>query len=250
MVPRSEVTPPKVIQWEQFQQVFARGFKQGEQVAIVGPNGSGKSVLAFELCVIAGQRTGKDGRPSRVIILGIKPRDDTLAAMVPRGWPIIKEWPPAYGQEHCIVWPRGGPPSSAAARHRKVFAPLLDTIYAEGGQTVCLDEEAYFERNQPAGLGLSPMMEQFWMVSRAMKLSLIATTQRPRNVTRAMWSEPAWVIIFHVEDLDDLKRVAELSGRRYDVMAAAQKLGGHEFLCVRRQRNGSRDLYVSKVEAG
>jgi hypothetical protein len=43
--------------------------------------------------------------------------------------------------------------------------------------------------------------------------------------------------------------VAELSGRRYDVMSAANRLGGHEFLCIRRQRNGTRTLYVSRVEA-
>jgi hypothetical protein len=64
-----------------------------------------------------------------------------------------------------------------------------------------------------------------------------------------MWSEPAWLIIFHIEDLRDLKVVAEASGRYYDIMRIVPQLGGHEFLCIRRQRKGDRDLYVSKVEA-
>lgn len=245
------IAQPKVLPWEQFQAMFSSAHSQGEHVAIVGPTGSGKSVLGLELCKIVGAKPGKDKRPSRVVVLSIKPRDDTIRRILPeKEWPIIKQWPPGYGQEHVIVWPRGGPPSGAAKRHRAVFLPLLDTIYREGGQTVCIDEAAYFERPLPAGLGMASTMEQFWTTARSVKLTLIAGTQRPRHVTRSMWSEPSWVMIFHLEDLDDLKRVAELSGRKMDVLYLAVKLGGHEFLCVRRQRGGQSELYVSRVDMG
>lgn len=232
--------------------MFLRAHKQGEHVSIIGPNGTGKTQLGLELCKLIGTRTGRDGRPSRVVILNFKPRDDTVSAMQTKDeWQTVKEWPPSYGQEHCIVWPRGGPPSKAARRHRAVFVPLLDTIYAEGGQTVYIPEAAYFERPQPAGLGMQGTMEQFWSTARSLKLTVISDTQRPRQVTRLMWSEPAWLFIFHVDDRDDLKRVAEMSGNELAVWNIVPNLGGHEFLCVRRQRaqgREQRELYVSRVD--
>jgi hypothetical protein len=128
-----------------------------------------------------------------------------------------------------------------------VYHPLLDRIYSEGGQTVYIDEAAYFERSLPNGLGLGGTMEEYWSAARSSKLTLIAGTQRPRHVTRSMWSEPSWVFVFPPDDIDDLKRVAELSGRKAEVMESAERLDGHEFLCIRRQRGGKRELYVSRV---
>lgn len=255
---RVEVAPPAkpdVVTWEHFKETFARTHKQGEHISIVGPTGSGKTLLGLELIKIIGARTSKDGLPSRVVVLVYKPRDDTMDRLrqgLPKKskeWTVIKKWPPSYGQEHAVVWPKGGPPSGAAARHRAVFLPLLDTIYAEGGQTIYIGEAAYFERPLPSGLGMSGTLEQFWSTARSLKLTVVADTQRPRHVSRLMWSEPAWIFIFALEDDDDLRRVAELSGRKRDVFYITKKLGGHEFLCIRRQRNGKRALYVSKVDA-
>src|SRR5215472_980324 len=199
--------------------MFATAHKQGEHIAAVGPNGTGKTLLCLELCKIIGAKRAKDGRPSRVVVLQYKPRDDTLRQILPeKEWPIIKKWPPAYGQEHSIVWPKGGPPSTAAKRQRVVFLPLLDTIYAEGGQTVYIPGAAYFERPLPNGLGMSGTMEQFWSTARSLKLTVVSDTQRPRQVTRLMWTEPAWLMIFAVDDWEDIKRVAELSGFRREVL--------------------------------
>lgn len=235
-----------VLPWEQFAELFKREHRQGEHVAIVGQTGAGKSVLGLSLCKIVGSRMGKDRRPARVVVLATKPRDDTVKSL---GWPVVKKWPPSYGQEHCIVWPRGGDPDTMAARQRRVFRPLLNVIFQEGGQTVCIDEAGYFEDSLPDGLGLGSTMKQYWTAARSNKITLIAGTQRPRHVTRSMWSEPSWVFIFPPDDEDDLKRVAELSGARDAVMELTPRLGGHEFLVVRRQRAYEKQLYVSKVTA-
>ena len=241
---------PTVLQWDLFSAMFFDAHKQGEHIAIVGPNGTGKTLLGLELCKMIGAHPGKDRRPSRVVVLQYKPRDDTLRQILPEDeWPIIKKWPPAFGQEHCIVWPRGGPPSTAAKRQRAIFLPLLDTIYSEGGQTVYIPEAAYFERPLPAGLGMAGTMEQFWSTARSLKLTVVSDTQRPRQVTRLMWTEPAWVFVFPLDDDDDIRRIAELTGRRREVWNCVPRLGEHEFLCVRRQRHaGAREIYVSRVD--
>lgn len=241
---------PVVLQWPQFQAMFMKAHKQGEHVSIVGPTGSGKSVLELEIAKLAGARKTSGGRPSRVVVLGVKPADDTLMRLHKDGWPIIKTWPPSYGQEHCIVWPRSRnwPASKQAEMQRKIFEPLLDEIYTEGGQAVCIDEAAFFERDRPKGLGLGSTMENFWSNSRSNNTTLIAATQRPRHVTLLMWSEPSWVIIFKPKDLRDLETVGKASGHYWEVMTIVRQLGGFEFVCVRRQNDGSNEIYVSKVE--
>lgn len=245
-------SPPNVVYWDDFQDLFAESHRQGEHVAIVGPNGSGKTMMGLELCKIIGARRQRvNGRPSPVCVLQYKPRDDTLRMVLPEeSWPVIKKWPPKYGEEHCIVWPRGGPPSTAASRQRAVFAPLLDKIYVEGGQTVYIPEAAYFERAQPAGLSLSGTMEQFWSTARSNKLTVISDTQRPRKVTLLMWTEPAWVIIYQLDHRDDVKHVADLVGTDFGttIWTYLPRLGTHECLVIRRQRHPKvREVYVTRV---
>lgn len=244
-----EMTPtqPTVLEWDAFQEMFFTAHKQGEHVAIVGPNGSGKTMFGLGVCKVIGSRLGKDRRPSRVCVLQYKPRDDTLQVMIP-DWPVIKKWPPKYGEEHCIVWPRGFSASQAASRQRQVFAPLLDKMYDEGGQTVYIPEAAYFERAIPNGLGLSGTMEQFWGTARSLKLTVVSDTQRPRNVTLLMWTEPAWLVIYKLDSEDDLKHVARLSGCAVDVYNVVPQLGEHECMVIRRQRHaGERAVYVTRV---
>lgn len=238
---RVEVAAPVVLPWGSFQELFARNHRQGEHVAIVGATGGGKSTLGLELAKIIAKRRATSGRPVSVVILATKPRDDTLTRL---GWPVVKEWPPKYGQEACIVWPKARRPSTAAAELRSVYKPLLDTIYHEGAQTVVIDEAADFEED----MRLKPTMRRYWRTGRSLKLTLIAGTQRPVAVDRNMWAAPSWIMIFTPEDEDDLKRVAELSGRKREVLEIVPQLGGHEFLVVRRQRDGQRGLYVSRVE--
>lgn len=241
---------PNVLYWDDFQLMFLTAHKQGEHVSLVGPTGSGKSTTGVELCKLVGTRKTKDKRPSRVTILADKPRDDTLAALIAQGdFKVIKKWPPAYGEEHCIVWPRSGPPSGMAQRQRNVFLPVLDSIYTEGGQYVYIDEAAYFEEPLPSGIGAKATMGQFWRAARSNKITLIAGTQRPRNVTRLMWSEPSWVFIFPPDDDDDLKRIAEASGKKIEVWEVVPQLGDFEFMCIRRQRGQRHSIYVSKVQA-
>jgi energy-coupling factor transporter ATP-binding protein EcfA2 len=239
MVTPASPRSPDRLAWRDLAALFYREHEQGEHVATVGPTGSGKSTLVLELAKIRARRAG-----SHVVILATKKRDRTLAAL---GWPRISRWPPDYGQRHVLVWPDYGDPQTVGYRQAKVFGPLLRAIFDEGGWTVVIDEEAYFETKPPDGLGLRSVIGRYWSEARSNDLTLIAGTQRPRHVVRSMWSEPKWVFIFRPDDEDDLKRVAQLSGAKTEVLAIVPQLDDYEFLLVRR-RGKQRDLIISKVE--
>lgn len=238
--------PPRV-PWAEVCDYFYRKHQLGEHVAIEGPTGSGKSVLALLLLEARGKRGATDGRPTRITVLAVKPRDQTLSLLP---WPRLTstdEWG-RYGNEQVILWPRYGDANTAAARQSAFFEPVLRHIMAEGRQIVYIDEAAYFEEAKPNGLGLASLLNQFWYMSRGNKVSLMAATQRPRRVSRSMWSEPYWLFIFRPEDEDDLKRVAQLSGSKELVLNIVPTLETHEFLMLRRRP--VREAIVSQVDLG
>jgi energy-coupling factor transporter ATP-binding protein EcfA2 len=235
---------PDAASWDEVRTTFHDEHKQGDHVAVVGPTDSGKSTLLFEFAKLRAQRVASDGRPSRVTVLGTKPRDRTLDGL---GWPRIRSWPPGYGQEHVMVWPPYGDPATVVDRHRRVFGPLLRTIFKEGGQTVVIDEVAYFCDPPPDGLGLGSLVNKYFGVARSNDLSAFGGTTRPTHVPRSMWSEPKWLAIFAIYDHDDLRRLVEIGGNTKAIVETVRGLDEHEFLLIRR-RGGRMEFYVSKVE--
>ncbi len=240
-----DAAPIEDLAWDDFTLLFRQRHKQGEHVAIVGPNGSGKSILGLELCKLRARRRTTGNHPASVVVLATKRRDSTLDRL---GWPVLREWPPSVTEPNVIVWPRPKELERRAQIQRRVMLHVLNKIEDEGGHTVYIDEAAYFETDLPKGLGLSTTMDTLWRESRSNGITLIATTQRPRHVSVSMWSEPAWLIAFRVDDLNDQKRVAEMSGERYAMLDAVDELRGHQFICVHRPRAGERRLFRSMVE--
>ena len=235
---------PDRVPWRDVATMFEKEHRQGQHVGVVGPNGSGKSVLLVEFSKIRAAKKVNDGNPSRVTYLATKPRDPTLDAL---GWPVIKKWPPGYGQWHTIVWPPYGDPETVVARQRNVFRPLLRQIFVEGKQTVTIDELLRFTERKPNGMDLGPVINQFLIEARSNEGSLFAGTQRPRNVVRSFWSEPVWFGIFRIHDYDDLRRVHEIGGKSEGLDVTVSELDDFEFVLIRR-RGSKRDLYISKVE--
>src|ERR1700757_2783367 len=133
----------QVMRWEQFGDMFAASWRQGEHVSFVGPTGSGKSVCALQMLNLVAQRKDKNGMPLSAVVLGLKPRDETLSRFIrATDFEVIKQWPPAFGEEHSVVWPKGFKASDKAKRQRLIFEPLLDIIYQEGGQIIEISEAA------------------------------------------------------------------------------------------------------------
>lgn len=249
---RPEVEEVPRVEWEELRDYFAREHELGEHVAAAGATGEGKTTTLLALLEARGERTTVQGRPVSITAFEVKRRDATMSRMLARGWHRVtklSEWPPAYGEEHSVVWPPAGDVGSRAGRMRGIFEPILNEIDASGNQIVFIDEAAYFERPRPNGLGLARYLEEYWGGARSNGISLVAGTQRPVRVSRSMWSEPSWLLIFALEDEDDVKVVASRArGFKDEILAAAPTLEEHEFMLIRRRPRSKRFVVISKAE--
>jgi len=211
------------------------GRVEAEHISIVGPSGSGKS--KFGTYVVSKRA---EMRGSHVMVIATKPADRTLKGM---GFSITRKWPPEYGKhEQFILWPKDTKNAyeSRQGQAQEIYTALTDIWQENANTIVVFDEIAYVEQE----LGLKTIIERYWREGRSIGISLVATTQRPRNVTRYMWSEPSWVVAFRPDDEDEAKRVAEIIGGRRTYTQPLLELKRHEFILINRRE---REAYVSKL---
>jgi hypothetical protein len=227
--------PLKTIPWRELEPQFLEewgrpnGRVEAEHIAVLGPTRSGKS---FFTTYVVKKRA--EMRGSNVMVIATKPADKTLKDM---HWPIVRKWPPEFGKhEQFILWPQA-PRGAFEARkiQQEQIYEALNAIWHENSNTIVVfDEIAYVEQE----LKLKVLIDRYWREGSALGISVLATTQRPRNVTRYMWSEPAWVAAFRPDDEDEAKRVAEIIGGRRAFTQELLSLKRHEFILInRRERN-------------
>ncbi len=210
-----------------------QGRVEAEHVAIVGPTGSGKSTVQAQ--ILLGRA---DLRDTATVVVATKPADRTLTRM---GWPIIRAWPPKFGQDQVILWPTSPNPSEQAETLRPVIKDALEQMWTpDSNRIVAFDEIAYVEQE----LRLRTTMTTYYREARALGISLVATTQRPYHVSRYLWSEAQWIIAFRFNDRLDMKRVAEIMGGGNEWLPVLGNLRPHEFVLLRR---GTGEAVISKV---
>lgn len=230
-IPWRELEPEILDQWG-----WPSGRWQPEHMAVLGPTGSGKSHFASYLL---DQRVKRSG--AHAIIVATKPADSTVYRMVKKGWTLRRTWPPEYGQNQVIFWPTSGKPSDGTARQRRAIFTMLDELWKPDANVIVqFDEIAYIESE----LRLQPLITKYWRESRALGITMMAMTQRPRFVSRYMLSEPAWSVAFGSSDEDDAGRVAEVIGGRKHYKPVLMNLEPREFLIVRRR---TREAYISRL---
>jgi energy-coupling factor transporter ATP-binding protein EcfA2 len=222
------------VPWPLFRDAFIEEWQQGEHVAILAPTGGGKSVLGTALVKARAKR-----REAEVVVLGTKPKDKTLTQV---GWPIVERWEDReYGQKQLILWPPYGDPETAAERQRAVFKPVLKQLFMEGSRTLYVDEIRDVERR----LNLTELIEEYWFMARSNDITFVAGTQRPRWVSRSMFSEPSWLFLFRFHDIDDMRRIGEIGGETRTIERIVSKLPKYHFLCIKRD---DMSLVISKVD--
>lgn len=202
MDPTAPPLPAAVTPWDQFYAYLAGEWRQGEHVAVVGPTGRGKTTLILAIAPIR----------KWVTLVATKPRDRTIEGLRRRGWVKVSQWPPpvdAQGRapRRVILWPpmRG---RHDVARQAAVIRTALDRIFVARSWCVILDDLQYLMDE----LRLVPDVKVFLNMARALDLSLVLSTQRPRHVPVAVWNQATHLFIYGTNDHDDLRRLGGLGG--------------------------------------
>ena len=236
--------PPRVA-WEElgpdFLEAWGRphGKWQPEHVEILGPTGSGKSF--FEKHILL-ERVRL--RNSAVVILLTKPADKTILAM---DWPVVTSWPPSEwnSKNRQVIYhaKSHGLNKAATQRQAQQVEDLLDKLWHPDANVIlAVDEIAYVEQE----LGLRTHMTTYFREARTLGITIVASTQRPAGVSRAVHSETAWVAAFAPKDEDDAERMAQILGDKKHYREVLMDLDREkrEFVLV---HNLSREAYISHI---
>jgi hypothetical protein len=212
--------------------------RQPEHIEILGQNGSGKSFFVVTILKARAKMRG-----SSIVAVVTKPDDETLTGM---GWPVIDSWPPEYGKNCVIYWPKSKGISKAGREQQKAkILDLLNKLWVPKSNIIIyFDEIAYICRD----LGLNLEAEKYLREGRALGITVVATTQRPQGVTRYMHSESQWTICFAPKDDADAERMAEVLGskRLYVPILRMLDQTKYEFLIV---HNLTGQMYISWIDA-
>lgn len=178
-----------------------------EHLEILGPTGSGKSY--FEATILK-ERARLRG--SHIVVIATKPADATISAL---GWPIVDSWPPNQWRKESaqvVFWARSSSPDERGTEtQRAKVNELLHKLWKpESNIIVAFDEIAYVEQD----LGLRSMITRYFREGRTLGITIVASTQRPQNVSRYMHSESSWAVFFAPKDEEDAERMAQVAGSK------------------------------------
>lgn len=139
------------------------------------------------------------------VIFAPKPADKTLDGLTKKGWTIAREWPPPPEARRVILWPKFSSLDDTA-RQAEVFGSALEQIFRVGGWCCAVDDLPYMCDE----LQLRRRLVTLYHQARALHVSLVGGTQRPRGVPLQALNQATHLFLYRTADRDDLKRVAEL----------------------------------------
>jgi hypothetical protein len=233
MDPTAPPLPVATVPWDQFYAYLSREWQPGEHVAVVGPTGRGKTTLILALAPLR----------KWVMYVATKPQDETIERLPRQGWRKIKAWPPPPGARRVILWPpmRG---RADVARQARAIRHALDRVFVVRAWAVVLDDLQYLMED----LHLVSDVKMFLNMARSLKVTLILSTQRPRHVPVAVWTQCTHLFIYGTRDHDDLRRLGGLGGLDDKaIRQAVAELDRHSVLYV-NLRTGH--LAVTKAPKG
>jgi len=190
------VALPSRIGWTDFlEDTF--DWRQGEHVTLLGHTGSGKTTLARHIIQ----------KRSHKLIFATKPRDPNIEVFKRDGFYLSRVWPvdPRI-KRNVLFWPKIERTTDIAAQ-ADAIANCLQSVYRTGGWCLYFDEVRYVTDT----LGLQRPLEVIWLQGRALKLSILAGTQRPAWIPREAYSEASHLFLWRSTNRYDLKRLEDAS---------------------------------------
>jgi hypothetical protein len=228
------------VAWDDFLAAF--DWEQGEHVSLIGPTGGGKTTLALQILE----------RRAYVLVLASKPQDATLAGLVKKkGYQRIKRWPPPLSRapfvngrpawQRVLLWPTYRKMSDIPAQ-REAFVHALHEAFAQGAWCVFADDLNKLCEQ----LKLDGALKPYWTDGRSVKLSLVASAQRPAWVPLYLYSQATHLFFWRTTDARDLKTIGGLNGADDKLVRhIVSRLPKHDVLYV-NTRTGH--MAVTKAE--
>jgi len=218
------VALPDKVGWQEFME-DGLDWRQGEHVTLLGHTGSGKTTLARHIIQ----------KRSHKLIFATKPRDPNIDVFKRDGFSLTRVWPvdPRI-KRNVLFWPKIERTSDIATQ-ADAIAKCLQSVYRTGGWCLYFDEVRYITDT----LGLQRPLEVIWLQGRALKLSILAGTQRPAWIPREAYSEASHLFLWRSTNRYDLKRLEDASNvDTKELSPILRNLPKHDVLYI-NTRDGS-----------
>jgi energy-coupling factor transporter ATP-binding protein EcfA2 len=208
------------VSWQRLKDEYFRPLP-GEHITLIGRTGRGKTTLATR---------GILPLFRYVIVIGTKEFDDSYPYLESRNF-YLTEDPRFNPRRHPKILFRPGPFTLSREGQKEQMAKIaaaLETIYAEGGWALYLDEVAY---SSEAGLALP--LETLWRVGRSKQITMIASTQNPVWIPRVAFDQVSHLFLWRQVERQRVERIAEMAGDLAPVVRGTlPKLPEYQFLYI------------------
>lgn len=218
------VNIPAARPWSDVYAYLARNWRLGEHMTLVGTTGSGKTTFAREALDLR----------DWVVVLATKVRDkDLFDEFKKHGYVIKTEWSPYDTSNNRVIFapPLPSPTIEGRKAQANAFRKVLIELFQleRGNWTVYSDEIAYLTND----LKLQTEMDTLYLQGRALGVTLVAATQRPRAIPRNIFAQATWFGLWRIPNAEDRASASELvGGQQYVAREAMAILPSHEMLLV------------------
>lgn len=212
--------------WEQFEKIFRARWKQGEHVFINGQTGSGKTDILMRLLDMPWSRNVQ--KYSTLFVT--KPRDPIFRS------PLVKHWerqtafsPSSHSAKILLAPPNGDSTKDQVGNQHAVFSDALDTVYAQRGWTLGIDETLWIGNR----LNLGKVVGDMAFMGRALGITGVYATQRPSHIPVIVPQSATHTFTGKIGRKEDMARIAELGGDFHQNRDAILSLKNkHDFVYI------------------